>query len=96
MILYYDHKTKKKINWNDLEDTTLAHVRALHMSGICEKGITLAILDDNKCFEKELERRVFEKERFKGKVLQNYEKVVKKGINDTTPLTQVKFIKESL
>ena len=55
-----------------------------------QKLILLIDSEDESCFEKELEKRVFEKERFKGKTLDNLQSVIMEGIKDTTPITQVR------
>jgi hypothetical protein len=38
MVLYYDSKTKKNMNWNELEDVVYSNVRALHISGTCKQS----------------------------------------------------------
>lgn len=38
MILHYDSKSRKSMNWNELSDVVFTNVRALHLSGICKLG----------------------------------------------------------
>lgn len=51
MILYYDSKINKNMNWNELKDVVLSNVRALHLSKTCLQSISHINLGDRKCIK---------------------------------------------
>ena len=46
------------------------------------------MIEDKACFEKEVAKRVLEKERFKGMEL-NFDEVYEAGIADMAPISQI-------
>ena len=80
--MHYDSITKKDMNWNSLEPTIITTTRALSLSGICSRS-------NKGCFEEEVRKRVLEKERFKGKEVQNLETLIDRGLSDSSPISQI-------
>lgn len=58
-------------------------MRALNISGICNKT-------DKNCFQAEIQKRVLQKERFKGKPL-DFDKVYEDALADMAPISQVGY-----
>jgi hypothetical protein len=38
LVLLYDSKTKKDMNWNKIDETAISTIRALHISQVCERS----------------------------------------------------------
>ena len=39
LVLLYDSKIKRDVNWNNVEMTARSTIRALHIANMCKRGI---------------------------------------------------------
>ena len=39
LVLLYDSKIKRDVNWNNVEMTARSTIRALHIANICKRGM---------------------------------------------------------